>query len=491
MMKYIVPALLALLLVGCSVGPDYTRPETNPPNEFSYADSTVLVDTALIAVADTAWWDLFGDSVLSALIDTALVENNDVRIAAARVEQFMGLYGVTKSDFWPKIDAGAIGTRGQSALVDPPAGSERPTSNTFDVNVSATWEIDLWGKVRRATEAARADLLASEEARRGVVLSMTAFLASTYIDLLELDKELLIARATTASREQSLKLFNERKKKGDVSELELSQIESQYWLAMARIPQIEQNIVETENAISVLLGRTPGRYPGEETLDSLALPGVPEGLPSTLLERRPDVRQAEEQLRAANARVGVAKAYYYPSISLTGLFGVASGVLENLFKGESQVWRVTGQVLQPIFHWGEISGQVDAAQAIQKQALYGYVNTVHSAFSDAENVLSNRSRTERQRDAELNQVKALRRYERLARMRYTEGVTSYLEVLDAERTLFDTELSYSQTQARLSKSVVGIYRALAGGWLDWASAKAVLPEDPVERREPQKIAVRT
>ncbi len=486
MMKYLLPALLALLLVSCSVGPDYTRPETAAPTEFSYADSTVLVDTAMIAAADTAWWELFGDTVMTDLIHTALKENNDVHIAAARVEQYMGMYSVAKSDFWPKIDAGGIATRGQSALVDVPSGDVRPTSNRFEVNVSARWEIDLWGKVQRASEAAKADLLASEEARRGIVLSVTALVASTYIDLLELDKELLIAKATVASREQSLKLFQERKGKGDVSDLELSQIESQYWLAVARVPQIEQNIVLVENALCVLLGRNPGPIVRGVLLDSLALPGVPEGLPSTLLERRPDVREAEEQLRAANARIGVAKSYYFPSISLTGLFGVASGFLDNLFKGGSQTWRVTGEVLQPIFHGWEISGNVEAAEAFQKQALYGYVNAVHQAFADAENVLSDRTRTERQRDAQKNEVKALRSYERLARMRYTEGVTSYLEVLDAERSLFDTELQYAQTQARLSKTVVNVYRAFAGGWLDWASAKAVLPSDPVERREPEK-----
>ncbi len=484
-MKYLLPALFALTLVGCSVGADYTRPEAAVPEEFAQADSTTFLDTTAIAVADTGWWQLFGDTVLTGLIHTALQENNDVRVAAARVEEFMGLYGVTKSDFFPKIDAGAIGTRGQSALIDVGEGETRPTNNRFEVNVSAWWEIDLWGKVRRATEAAKAELLASEEARRGVVLSVTALMANSYIDLLELDKELLIARATAQSRERSLKLFQERKGKGDVSELELSQIESQYWLAMARIPATEQRIVQTENAICVLLGRNPGPIPRGRVLDSLALPGVPEGLPSTLLERRPDVRGAEEQLRAANARIGVAKSYYFPSISLTGLLGVASGALENLFDGKSVHWRVTGSIFQPIFHWGEISGQVAAAEAVQKQALYGYVNTVQRAFADAENILSERSRTEQQRDAERNQVKALRTYERLARMRYVEGVTSYLEVLDAERALFDTELAYSQTQARLSKSVVGIYRAFAGGWLDWASAQSVMPVDPVERREPE------
>lgn len=314
-------------------------------------------------------------------------------------------------------------------------------------------------------------------------MSVTALVASTYIDLLGMDKELLISQATAQSREQSLKLFRERKGKGDVSDLEFSQIESQYWLAMARIPLIQQSITQVQNALCVLLGRNPGPIPRGRMLDSLTLPGVPEGLPSQLLARRPDVRQAEELLRSANARIGVAKSYYFPSISLTGLLGVASGALDNLFKGQSQLWRVTGQAFQPIFHWGEISGNVEAAEAIQKQALYGYVNSVHQAFADAENVLSDRTRTEQQRDAQRNQVKALRTYDRLARMRYTEGVTSYLEVLDAERALFETELSYAQTQARLSKSVVNIYRAFAGGWLDWASAKAVSPSDPVERRE--------
>jgi multidrug efflux system outer membrane protein len=480
-MKYVIPAILACTLVACAVGPDYRRPETDAPQAFENRDTTVVLDSTAIAAADTAWWQLFGDTVLTELIHTALQENNDVRIAAARVEQYMGLYGVTKSDLFPKIDAGASGTRGQFALTGD--GSQvRPTNNRFDVSVSAWWEIDLWGKIRRATEAAKAELLASEEARRGVVLTVTALVANSYIDLLALDKQLIIAMQTAQSREKSLDLFRQRYAKGDVSELELSQIESQYWLAMAQVPALERSIVQLENAISVLLGRNPQRIPRGLMLDSLALPGVPEGLPSELLERRPDVRQAEEQLRAANARIGVAKSYYYPSISLTGLFGVASGDLSNLFKPDARIWDVSGQILQPIFHWGEISGQVDAAEAVQKQTLYGYVSTVQNAFGDAENALVERSRTQEQHDAQENEVKALRVYERLARMRYTEGVTSYLEVLDAERALFSTELDYAQTQARLSKSVVGVYRAFAGGWLDWAAAAAAQPADPVEQR---------
>ena len=485
-MKTLVCAILALVVTGCSVGPNYHRPETDAPKAYEFQDSTVmLLDTAAIAAADTGWWQMFGDTVLTGLIDTALKANNDVRIAAARVEEFMGLYGVTKSDFWPKIDAGASAARGQSVLSGD-GSVKRPTSNGFNVNVSAAWEIDLWGKIRRATEAAKADLLASEEARRGVVLTVTALVADSYIDLLSLDKQLLVSKRTLESREKSLSLCRQRYAKGDASDLELSQTESEYWLARSQVPVIEKEIVQLENAISVLLGRNPQSIPRGSVLDSLYLPGVPGGIPSELLERRPDVRFAEEQLRAANARIGVAKARYFPSISLTGLFGVASGDLSNLFNPEAQIWNVSGGILQPIFHWGEISGQVDAAEAVQKQTLYGYVKAVQSAFGDVENALVDRTRTQEQQDAQANQVKALQTYERLARMRYTEGVTSYLEVLDAERALFSTELQYAQTQGELYKTVVGVYRAIAGGWVDWASGASVQPDDPVEPRAPEK-----
>jgi multidrug efflux system outer membrane protein len=484
-MKHLISVLLALLIGGCAVGPDYRRPETEVPSEWQTRDTSAVLDSTSIAAADTGWWQMFGDTVMTGLIRTALQENNEVRIAAARVEEFMGYYGVTKSDFYPKINAGGNADRGQFALSGN-GENTRPTGNRFSVNVSAAWEIDLWGKIRRATEAAKAQLLASEEARRGVVLSVTAFVASSYIDLLGLDKQLEVARRTLASREFSLDLFRQRSAKGDVSDLELSQIESQYWLAKSRVPFLEMQIAQLENAISVLVGRNPGPIPRGSRIDSLVLPGIPEGMPSEVLERRPDVRQAEEQLRAANARIGVAKALYFPSISLTGLFGGVSGNLSSLFNPEAQVWNVGAQVLQPIFRWGEISGQVDAAQAVQKQTLYGYVQSVQNAFRDAEDALVERSRTQEVHDAQGKQVEALRVYDRLARMRYLEGVTSYLEVLDAERSLFDTELQFAQTQANLYKSVVSVYRAVAGGWVDRAADRAFMPSDPVETRSEEK-----
>ncbi len=485
-MKNWIVVVAAVLVGGCSVGPDYQRPETEAPQGWQYADSSFMVDSSTVTAADTSWWEGFGDTVLTALVETTLQNNADVRIAAARVEQYMGLYGVAKSDFFPKIDAGAGASRGRIRLT-PQGQEDRPTINQFDVSVSATWEIDLWGKVRRATEAARADLLAAEEARRAVTVSVVGLVVDSYIQLLALDKQLDVAYRTLASRERSLSLFQQRSAQGDVSELEMVQIESQYWIARSRIPALERSIVFQENALSILLGRNPGAIPRGSVLDSLQMPRVPENLPSELLEQRPDVRQAEEQLRAANARIGVAKSLYFPSISLTGLFGTASTALSNLFTPGAQIWNVGGGILQPIFHWGEISGQVSAAEAIQRQTLQEYVRNVQNAFADAEDALVSRSRTQEEKDAVAMQVAALRTYERLSQMRYREGVTSYLEVLDAERSLFDTELGFAQTQANLLQTVVGLYRAFGGGWTDWVAWKAELPEDPVETRVEEEL----
>ena len=489
MKTYVLPLLVAVVLAGCSVGPDFQKPESAAPPAWQTRDTVLTLDSTALAAADTGWWEMFGDTALTSLIRTALEENNDVRIAAARVEEYMGLYGVVKSDFYPKIGASGNALRGQS-LLSGDGTSPRATRNIFDVTVSASWEIDLWGKIRRASEAARANLLAAEEARRGVVLSIVGLVADSYIDLLSLDKQLVITRSTAGVRKQALNLFRQRYKKGDVSELELSQIESQYWLALSDIPALEREIAQREGALNVLLGRNPGPIPRGMAIDSLPLIAIPEGLPSEILEDRPDVRRAEEQLRSANAQIGVAKAAYFPSISLTGLLGVASGDLSSLFTSNAGLWNIGGQILQPIFRGGEISGRVDAAEGFQKQTLYSYVQTVKNAFRDVEDALVERSKTELQHGAQVKQVQALRTYGRLANMRYKEGVTSYLEVLDAERTLFSTELQLAQTQARLYRSIVGAYRAFGGGWVDNAAMKAYLPGDPVERRDEPKPADR-
>jgi len=481
MFKHLTPVLLAALVAGCAVGPNYHRPELDHPDAWRNSDTTFYADTSTVR-AETAWWYLFGDSVLNDLISIALQDNTDVRIAAARVEELLGRYGVARSDFFPKIGAAGSASRGQflSGEVTRGGGSAR---NRFQVNLAADWEIDLWGKIRRATEAARADLLATEEARRGVVLTTTSLVASSYIDLLALDRQLEIARQTVATRREALDLFEFRREEGDLSDLVFSQAESEYWLAVSQIPLIEENIEFLENAINYLLGRNPGPVRRGATLDGLTLPEVPVDMPSALLERRPDVRFAEEQLRAANARIGVAKSLYFPSISLSGLLGYASDDLSELVNSDTRTWSVGGDVLQPIFRWGEIKGQVKASEGMQKQALYGYVQAVRNAFRETENALVYRSRTGEQLDAEGKRVAALSTYARLAKMRYEEGVTSYLEVLDAERALFSAELAYAQTKSELHKSVLAIYEALAGSWLDAAADTSFRIEEGVEPRQ--------
>jgi len=483
MTRRLVPAFVCFALIaGCSVGPDYSRPPVETPEEWQSADSAFMADTTVMH-ADTTWWHMFGDTALTHLIETGIRENMDVRIAAARVEELMGRYGVSKSDFFPKIGASATGVRGQFGYPGLDGDGKRPTRDYFSVNLSADWEIDLWGKIRRATEAARADLLASEEARRGVVLTTISLIATSYIDLLALDRQRLIAQETAELRRKELDLFAQRKEHGDLSDLEYSQAESEYWLAISEIPRIEKNISVLENTINFLIGRNPGPVQRGQSLDGLALPVIPVDMPSELLERRPDVRFAEEQLRAANARIGVAKSLYFPSISLSGLFGVASGDLTSLFKSNSAIWNVSAGVFQPIFRWGEISGGVKASEGAQQQALYAYVQTVQNAFRETEDALTDRQRTGEQLDAEGRRVGALTTYNRLARMRYEEGVTGYLEVLDADRSLFSTQLQYAQTQSNLYKSVVGVYRALAGPWLDRAALDSFRIEDDVAPRE--------
>jgi multidrug efflux system outer membrane protein len=472
---------IALATAGCAVGPDYQRPPVQPLEEFPNADTTVvaLSDSAL---ADSTWWTAFGDTAMVSLVETSLVENSDVRLAAARVDEFMGLYRVVRSDLFPKIDASGFAERGESPFTVPgPDG--RATTNLFEVDVGARWEIDLWGKIRRAKEAASAELLAAEYTRRGVALSVASLVATTYIDLLSLDSQLAIAERTAQSREESLRIMRERLDKGDASELEVSQVESEYWLAMSEIPFLEQLVLQTENALSVLVGRNPGPIARGGTIEDLALPEIPGGLPSELLERRPDVLAAEELLVSANAQIGVAKALYFPSISLTGLFGVSSGDLSDLFTRETRIWSVAGSAIQPIFRGGEIRGQVAAAEAFQRQAVEAYVSSVRNAFRDADDALAARGNTERQAFAEQKRVEALATYARLSRMRYDEGLTSYLEVLDAERALFDTELRYAQTQGSLLRSVIDVYRALAGGWVDTVAEMSYPPESPPETPE--------
>jgi len=475
MLKKILPLLVLMILVGCSVGPDYVRPPLELPDTLVIEQDYTIEDSLAMALADTTWWELFGDSVLTELIKTAVQENNDIKIAAARVDEFMGLYGVAKSDFYPKFDLGASGRVGELN-----ADGQKFRSDRFTLDLSAFWEVDIWGKIRRSNEAALANLLAVEEVRRGVILSITSLMANSYFDLLSLDAQLEIANRTVESRAKSLDLFLQRWEKGDISQLEISQLESEYWYAKSQIPFIEKSIVQLENAISVLLGRNPVAIPRGRVINDLVLPDIPESLPSQLLERRPDVLQAEQELISANARIGVVKSLYYPSLSLTGLIGFSNNDIAKLFEPSSFVWNAGGSLLAPLFRAGEISSQVDAAEAVQRQAFFNYLKSVQTAFSDAQNALVERKKTEEIYFSDGKRLDAISTYYNLSNLRYSEGATSYLEVLDAERSLFNSELGYVQSRATLLKSVVGIFSTLAGGWLDKSAYESYQPMNPVE-----------
>jgi multidrug efflux system outer membrane protein len=314
-----------------------------------------------------------------------------------------------------------------------------------------------------------------EENRRTVILTLVTAVATAYVNLLNLDRQLEISRETVRSRGESLRIFDLRFKGGTISELELQQLRSEYETAVATVPAVEKQIAQQENNLSVLLGRNPGPIARGGTLQKLVLPEVPAGLPSEVLERRPDIRQAEQQLVAANARIGVAKAAFFPTISLTGLLGVASADLSKLFSSDARTWTFAGSVNQPIFTGGTLTGQLQVSEAQQRQALYAYQQAIQTAFSEVENSLVDQGKTREQAAAQSRQVEALGRYAYLARLRYDNGYTSYIEVLDAERSLFQAQLQLAQTQSQLYFALINLYKALGGGWVDVAERLAPPP----------------
>lgn len=471
MRNLLIVVLATITLTACSIGPDYFRPtvETIP-------DWTVNYEAAA-GLADTAWWQQFDDPVLNRLIDTALRENLDLQVASARVDQYLGQLQTTRAEFFPQISAAAAASRQDQTDTGLTAGDNGPYNN-YQGTLNASWEIDLWGRIRRANEAARAELLASEEGRRAVILSLTANTASAYIVLRSLDRQLEISRETAKAYAETLRIFNLRQQYGSVSQLEVSQVESQYEVARQAIPQYEAAVARGENLLNVLLGHPPGAIPRGKSIDELGIPGIPAGLPSELLERRPDIAQAEQQMIAANARIGVARALYFPRLSLTGAFGTASINSGRLFEGPSEIWQISGDMLAPIFTFGAISGQVKAAESQQKQALFNYRQTIVKAFREVEDALVNTTKGREQLDAQARQVSALGSYARLARLQYDAGRTSYLQVLDADRALFSGQLTRVQTQANALGALIDVYRAMGGGWIDTADriANPVQPD---------------
>jgi multidrug efflux system outer membrane protein len=469
------PAALVLLILGalggCMTGPDYRRPAVDAPSAFRFDDKEAR------RVADTAWWAQFQDPAMNRLIAIALAENKDVKIAAARVEEFIGRLGTTRSALFPQVGADLSAQRQRAINTNQPnlpnlPGIAPPVGGLYDATLSASWQIDLFGRLRRQTEAARADLLASEEGRRATILTLVSSVALAYLNLRSLDRQLEIARATATSRAESLRVFQLRFDAGTVSELELTQNLAQYEEALTRIPLTESDIAQQENALSILLGRNPGDIARGRELAQLGVPAVPAGLPSELLARRPDLRQAEQNLISANALIGAARAQYFPSISLTGLLGSVSTQLSNLFSGAAKTWSFGLAAAMPIFTGGAIAGQVQQAEALQQQALLQYQKAIQVAFQEVADGLVTHQKSREQLDAQGRQVGTLATYARLARLRYENGYTSYIEVLDAERTLFDAQLSYTQTQNALLASLVNLYKAMGGGWVALADGMA-------------------
>jgi multidrug efflux system outer membrane protein len=449
------------------VGPDYRRPEIDVPASWR------LGATEAGAISNIAWWDQFQDPVLSNLVRTALANNKDLKVATANVDQAAAQYGIVRSAQFPQLSADAAAQRqrlsGTTALG---SGTGRGQFNDFGVNLSASFELDIWGRLRRASESARASLLASEQGRGTVVLTVVATVASGYIQLRALDRQLEIAQRTSDSLGEAARLQKIRFEEGAVPESDYRQAESQYREALARVPELEREIAQQENFINVLLGHNPGPIPRGLDIDALVFPAVPGGLPASLLERRPDIREAEQKLIAANADIGVAKAAYFPDISLTGLLGLESAQLSDLFKGSSKTWSFGGSVLQPIFNAGRLSGQVALAEASQRQALYTYEKSIISAFQDVDNALVDRTKFGQIRAEQAKNVLALFRFRDLAVLRYSEGATIYLEVANAEQLLFNAQLAYVATQSQLFQSYANLYRAMGGGWVEDAERLA-------------------
>jgi outer membrane protein, multidrug efflux system len=456
-----VALLSSIAVVGCVKGPNYSRPLVAMPEAFR-APPVVGQPGDTPSLGDTKWWEVFQDDELQSLIRAALERNYDARIAAARVLEAQAQAGIVHADLLPSVSAGAalLGQRFPAALF----GSTRNVG-AGELSASAFWELDFWGRLRRATEAARAQLLATEWGRRAVITTLISRLADAYFTLRTFDLQLEITTRTLDSRQESLRLTEVRERGGATSLLDVRQAEQLVYGAKAEIVNLERAIDEQENLVRVLVGDWPSGVSRGRSLTDQPRPGeVPAGLPSALLERRPDILQAEQQLVAANAQIGVAKAAYFPQITLTGSGGVESAALSSLFAGPSVIWSAALGAVQPVFTGGRLRSQVELAEARHQEALLTYERTIQYAFREVSDALVGYRKARELRAEEELLVSSARDARRLADVRYEGGATSYLEVLDADSRLFIAELALAQAQLSELAGLVDIYRALGGGW---------------------------
>ena len=453
----------ALTLTGCMLGPNYHRPQAALPDQFRNASPSPGANS----LAQTKWFDLFQDDTLKQLVTTALANNFDLRIAAERVLEARANYGITRGELFPKLDATGQFTASRTSSVGSfnfiPKGSNLSTSYT-QAALALNWEIDLWGRIRRLTEAARAQYLASEEARRGITISLISDVMNNYFALRENDLELEIGRQTRDVAADSLRLINLRHDRGAASGLEVHQAEQFLYIATSQIESVQRSIGVTEDALSLLLGSAPSDVPRGKTLEQITSPPeIPAGLPSSLIERRPDIRQAEENLVAANAQIGAARALFFPRLSLTGLFGSQSRSLGDMFTGPARLASIGPSAVLPIFRAGLRPG-VQLSEAQQREMLVTYQKTIYNALREVSDALVVHDRTRGQRIEEEKLVGALSESVRLSNLRYRGGLDSYLQVLDSQRSLFARQLVLAQLRLDELQSVVQLYRALGGGW---------------------------
>jgi outer membrane protein, multidrug efflux system len=463
MRKYVAILIVPIFFTGCTVGPNYKRPVANVPETYRGLTTEEAAKAETASLGDQKWWEVFQDEQLQSLIRSTLQQNYDVRIAATRVLEAQAQLGITRSNQFPSVSAGAeIATQRTAKTVVFPATEE----TAGQVTLSAAWELDFWGKYRRATEAARANLLASEWGRRAVIATLVSNVATAYFQLRALDLQLEISVKTLASRQDSLRLTQLLADGGSTSMLDVRQAEQLVFTAATEIPLLEQQIEQEENLITFLLGQNPGPVVprGLKLTEQPRSPSVPTGLPSALLERRPDIHQAEQQLIAANAEIGVAKAAYFPDISLTGTGGFQSPALAKLFTGPAGLWTFGPSLTQPIFTAGRLRSNVRLAEAQQQETLLAYQQTIQGAFRDVSDALIGYRKTHEFLTQQQLLAQSAQDAARLSDMRYRGGVTSYLEVLTNDTNYFTAELGLAQAQFNELQALVQLYNALGGGW---------------------------
>jgi multidrug efflux system outer membrane protein len=451
---------LLALAAGCAVGPNYKRPAVNTPANYRFAESQTTN-----SLADLPWWEVFKDPMLQDLVRTALTNNYDLKQAVARVEQSRNLAIAARSAFFPQIGYNGNVGRGRNSLYNSPAALNGATESSVLASLNAAWEIDFWGRIRRMSQAAQAQYLATDEARRGVTITLMSDVATAYFQLLDLDQELEIQRAATNAYVGSYQIFNDRLVNGVASKLETDRAAAALANAAALIPQLELQIATTEDQLNVLLGRNPGPVPrGSLSDQSASAPEIPAGLPSALLRRRPDILQSEQLLIAANANIGVSIANFFPQIGLTTFLGRASPELSSFTGGAGNMWNAGSTLTGPLFQGGQLRAQYRVSKAQFQEAAAAYQQTVLTAFEDVSDALISRQKLTEENVFYAQAVVALTSSVELATQRYLNGKSSYFEVLQAQQELYPAQRAQVQTQAGELLAVVQLYRALGGGW---------------------------